>query len=119
MTKPVSRRVSLGLTATVLALGAIGCAGLAAPASAQVVYAHPAPLDQLFAPTDETAGTSPSFEIFPRAYDGAPAVRIVERCQYPNGWNATDFSRDVNGTPAGIDHTCPDTGLGRHVRARY
>ena len=39
-------------------------------------------------------------------YDGyapAPVSFVFPRhdpgCQYPNGWNVTDFSRDVNGIP--------------------
>lgn len=93
----------------------------AAPASAQVRYApHAQEGIDFFSPYDESYGTSPSFEIYPRAYGYAPAVRVVERCQYPDGWNVTDFSRDVNGIPAGIDHTCPVGGpRGRGVRAGY
>jgi hypothetical protein len=100
-------------------VGVLALLGAMAPASAQVVYAQPAPLDPLFAPADESYGTSPSFEVSPTPYGGAPAVRVVERCQSPNGWNVTDFGRDVNGIPAGLDHTCPVERLGGRLRSRY
>ena len=113
-----------------LALGAlaVGLAASAAPlpAMAQVVYQHgpslyeTAPLSAYaIHPYDESLGTSPSFEILPGPYGYAPAVRVVERCQYPNGWNVTDFDRDVNGIPAGIDHTCPTSQRRGRVRARF
>jgi hypothetical protein len=114
MTQTFARRFT-GLAA----FAAFGVCASLAPAAAQVTYARPAPFEGFFAPYDESYGTSPSFEIAPDAYGSAPAVRIVERCQYPNGWNVTDFNRDVNGTPAGLDHTCPVTRFGRGVRARY
>lgn len=95
------------------------------PASAQVRY-HPYeptaptpygyPVSGGYLQPDETLGTSPSFVVTPFGYRGAPAVQVVRRCQYPDGWNLTDFSRDLNGIPAGIDHTCPAP---RGVRARY
>lgn len=96
------------------------------PASAQVVYADPpfvapppagrALIDPFGIPQDESYGTSPSFYIGATPY--GPGVAVVERCQYPNGWNSTDFVRDVNGTPAGIEHTCPVVRHSR-IRARY
>lgn len=100
-------------------IAASGLVGSATWAGAQVRYAHPdAPID-FFSPYDESYGTSPSFEIYPNAYGAAPAVRVVQRCQYPNGWNVMDFSRDVNGIPAGLDHTCPAPVYGGRRRARY
>jgi hypothetical protein len=33
-------------------------------------------------------------------------ARFLVPCKYPQGWNSTDASRDVNGTPAGFDHQC-------------
>ncbi len=88
-------------------------------AMAQVRYApraDDAPID-FFSPYDESYGTSPSFQIY-RSYNGAPAVRVVEHCQYPDGWNVTDFSRDVNGIPNGTDHACPVPVSPRRARAR-
>ncbi len=79
-------------------------------------YGHPAPLG--FLQPDEVLGTSPSYVINPYAYSGRPVVAVVQRCQYPDGWNVTDFDRDINGIPAGIDHTCPALRSAR-VRARY
>ena len=110
MTNSVLPRVFL-----MSALATSGLFALLAPASAQVRYADPTPF---FGPYDEAAGTSPSFEVFPRAYGQVPAVRVVERCQYPTGWDVTDFSRDVNGIPAGLDHTCP-VPVGGRLRSRY
>ncbi len=77
-------------------------------------YSDPSPYDQDF-------GTRPSFEVQTDPYARGTAVRVVTRCLYPNGWNVTDFVRDFNGIPPGIDHQCPDVPqpLGRHVRARY
>lgn len=92
------------------------------PAAAQVAYnpyAYGYPVPGGVLQPDETLGTSPSFEIFPNPYGYAPAVRVVPRCQYPDGWNVTDFSRDVNGIPAGIHHTCPEVLYRPRVRARY
>lgn len=96
------------------------------PAHAQVVYAYPpdaypphAGPERIFPfgiPQDESYGTSPSFYV--GATPLGPGVAVVERCQYPNGWNATDFVRDVNGTPAGVEHTCPVVRYPR-VKARY
>ena len=107
----------------VLSLTLIGSLGAASAACGQVAYQpySPAvptpygyPVPYGFLQPNETLGTSPAFEIFP--YGSAPAVRVVQRCQYPDGWNITDFSRDVNGIPSGIDHTCP---VPSSVRARY
>lgn len=81
--------------------------------TAPTPYGYPVPYGYL--QPDETLGTSPSFEIFPYAQGGQPVARVVRRCQYPDGWNETDFIRDVNGIPAGIDHTCP-TPAGRRSR---
>ncbi len=99
----------------------LGSVAIAAPAAAQVAYQpfHPIaptpygyPVPYGFLQPDEVLGTSPSFEINSGAYGRYPAVRVVRRCQYPDGWNETDFVRDVNGTPNGIDHTCPAAGPG-------
>ena len=104
--------------------GLVVLAALAAPAAAQVVYqTSPGPdgYSPFFSdpsPYDQAYGTRPSFEIVPTPNPYAPAVRVVERCLYPNGWNVTDFSRDINGIPPGVDHTCPATRRVR-VRARY
>ena len=112
------------------------CFGLAVllaavtPAGAQVAYQpyRPAaptpygyPVPYGFLQPDEALGTSPSFEVNTGAYGYAPTVRVVRRCQYPDGWNVTDFSRDVNGIPNGLDHTCPIGGplLRGRVRAAY
>lgn len=43
--------------------------------------------------------------------ESRPAIRpllIVHGCQYPHGWNETDFIRDINGIPSGIHHQCID-----------
>jgi len=36
-------------------------------------------------------------------------VKVVEGCHYPDGWNITDFRRDLNGIPNGVGHQCMDT----------
>ena len=95
------------------------------PAAAQVVYSpyadgyapfpysDPSPYDQAF-------GTRPSFQVQTDPYARGPAVRVIARCLYPQGWNVTDFSRDVNGIPPGINHQCPQVApYGGRVRARY
>lgn len=104
------------LLSRVVVASVLGLA-LLSPAAAQVVYAHPSALDPFFSPYDESYGTSPAFEIAPTPY--GQSVHVVERCQYPGGWNVTDFSRDLNGIPAGVDHTCPNAAVGGRVRARY
>ena len=100
--------------------------GMTTAASAQVTYRHgdgsvagPRPDARPYgADEDMSYATHPSFQIF--ATPGGPGVRVIERCAYPDGWNATDFQRDLNGIPTGIGHTCPDTLFTRHgVRARY
>ena len=107
-----------------LMVGLVGLAAMTAPAAAQVVYqTSPGPYgySPFFSdpsPYDQAYGTRPSFEIVPTPNPYAPAVRVVERCLYPNGWNVTDFSRDVNGIPPDVDHTCPATRR-FGVRARY
>lgn len=110
----------------VLLLTLGGVAALSWPALAQVAYQpyqstaptpYGYPVPGGFLQPNEVLGTSPSFEIFPFAQPGHPAVRVVQRCQYPNGWNVTDFDRDVNGIPNGIDHTCPAPAPA--VRARF
>ena len=102
-------------------------AALAGPTLAQVVYQPFAPtaptpygypVPSGFLQPNEVLGTSPSFLISPNPY--LPTVAVVQRCQYPDGWNVTDLSRDVNGIPNGIEHTCPVTApLRGRVRARY
>jgi hypothetical protein len=96
----------------------MACLGsfITTPVAAQVVFAEPLPFGA--APSDESYGTSPSFEINSGGYAGGPTLRIVQRCQYPDGWNVTDFNRDINGTPAGLDHTCPTYRQSR-VQSRY
>ena len=66
-------------------------------------------------PYAQVYGERPSFQIFPQAY-GGPAARVVPRCLYPNGWNVTDFDRDINGIPPGVDHQCPEPA---GLRTRY
>ena len=118
----VSKSLRTFSASSILALAISGAAIV--PGSAQVVYqtdpytygyspflSDPSPYNQAY-------GARPSFQIVPTPDPYAPAVRVVERCLYPNGWNVTDFSRDVNGIPPDIDHTCPATGRVR-VRARY
>jgi len=47
-------------------------------------------------------------------------LRVVQRCQYPDGWNVTDFDRDINGIPAGYGHECRvSVPLNHRVRAAY
>lgn len=104
--------IGIGRVVAAAALVVLGVGG----ASAQVRYQPYAPV----APTpygypvpygyvqpDETLGTSPSFVVNPYAYGRQPVVTVTRRCQYPDGWNVTDFDRDINGIPAGVDHTCP------------
>ena len=74
-------------------------------------YSDPSQYDQAY-------GTRPSFVVVPSPYGYAPRVGVVTRCLYPDGWNVTDFDRDINGIPPGIDHQCPEPAAGR-VRARY
>jgi len=111
-----------------LAVAILGLASAAAaPASAQVIYqTQPLPYQVIPfpysdpSPYDQTYGVRPSFQILPTPYGYAPAVRVTERCLYPNGWNVTDFDRDINGIPPGIDHQCPaPAGSYGRVRARY
>ncbi|MBV9812371.1 MAG: hypothetical protein JO326_06440 [Acetobacteraceae bacterium] len=115
--------------AAMIGAAALGFAALVAPppAAAQVIYqtspypygAAPFPYSDP-SPYDQAFGTRPSFEIIPGSYGYAPAVRVVERCLYPNGWNVTDFGRDVNGIPPGIEHACPVPARAYgHIRARY
>ena len=106
---------------------ALGLTCLAGGASAQVVYQpfqpvpptpYGYPVPGGFLQPNEVLGTSPSFVISTNPY--LPTVSVVQRCQYPDGWNITDLSRDLNGIPNGIDHTCPAPEPVRtHVRARY
>lgn len=112
----------MGQTSRIVSIiAAVGIASVATAgaATAGVRYAYPAPDAPIdfFSPYDESYGTSPSYQIFPYAH-GGPAVRVIERCQYPDGWNVTDFGRDVNGIPNGADHACP-VPVGGRLRARY
>ena len=108
-------RIAASLALFALALGT-------SEASAQVryqpyaptPYGYPVPYGYL--QPDEVLGTSPSYTINPDATGRQPVVTVTRRCQYPNGWNVTDFNRDVNGIPSGLDHTCPAPA---GVRARY
>ena len=102
-----------------------GAVAMPALASAQVAYETSAlPLAGLFYPyTDQSPyavahGERPSFVVVPSPYGYAPRVGVVARCMYPDGWNVTDFSRDLNGIPPGINHQCPEPAAGR-LRARY
>ena len=81
-----------------------------APYSGPGPYGYPVPFG--FLQPDEVLGTSPSFDVDTGVYGRAPVTRVVRRCQYPDSWNVTDFSRDVNGIPNGLDHTCPVGGPG-------
>ena len=107
---------------SMLVLAALGGLASLSPAAAQVRYA---PAQQPYfgffnQPYDESYGTQPSYQIVPNADRyGRPVVRVIQRCAYLNGWNVGDFSRDVNGTPLGVDHTCPDDDGSAQVRARY
>lgn len=111
---------TVAMTAGLLAL----CAGTASAqvryrpyeAPAPTPYGYPVPSG--FLQPNEVLGTSPSYVLHPYAYPGQPVVTVVQRCQYPDGWNVTDFDRDLNGIPAGIDHTCP-ASRPAGVRARY
>ena len=108
------------------AIGAIAFSTLVAGgASAQVRYQpyapaapapHGYPVPYGYLQPDEVLGTSPSFVVNPYAYGRQPVVSVVRRCHYPDGWNVTDFDRDLNGIPAGVDHTCP---VQAGVRTRY
>jgi hypothetical protein len=94
---------------------------LAAPASAQVLFApKPSPFLTPFAsPYDESYDEQPSYQILP-APDGYPArVAVIHRCAFIGGWNVGDFDRSVNGIPLGVEHTCPDSEPAPRVRARY
>ena len=105
----------------IVALALTGASLALSQADAQVRYSpgyRDAPID-FFSPYDESYGLSPSYQILPGAYGAAPAVRVIERCQYPNGWNVTDFGRDLNGIPNGADHACPAPAYGARVKARY
>ena len=111
---------SLGRTVSIVALLALGSAAASAQvryqpyAAAPTPYGYPVPYG--FVQPDEVLGTSPSFVINPNAYGRQPVVTVTRRCQYPDGWNVTDFGRDVNGIPSGSDHACPEPA---GVRARY
>ena len=103
-------------------------AGIAAPTagSAQVAYeTSPFPLAGLEYPyTDESPyavahGERPSFVVVPTAGGYGTGVAVVPRCMYPDGWNSTDFGRDINGIPPGIEHQCPEPAHYGRVRARY
>ena len=106
---------------------ALGFACLTGAAVAQVAYQpfgpvaptpYGYPVPGGFLQPDEVLGTSPSFVISTNPY--LPAVTVVQRCQYPDGWNITDLSRDLNGIPNGVDHTCPaSTPVRGRIRARY
>ena len=109
---------------TFLMLASVGALTISplVPAVAQVTYAPSAqPFFGFFnQPYDESYDTHPSYQIVPNAYDdGQPAVRVIQRCAYIDGWNAGDFSRDVNGVPLGVEHTCSDGSSTARVRARY
>lgn len=43
----------------------------------------------------------------------SPAVTVP--CDFPNGWNSTDESREVNGIPDGYNHQCL-VGRGERIR---
>lgn len=113
--------MSFKLALSVAALA--GLAALTAPAAAQVYYRPLPPTSPGFpfypysdqSPYAQEFGVRPSYQIFPDAYGQGPVARAVPRCNYPNGWNVTDFDRDLNGIPAGINHQCPEpVRLRRH-----
>ena len=84
------------------------------PLSPLLPFSDPSPYDQAF-------DVVPSYQIQTDPYAGGPAVRVVARCLFPDGFNQTDLSRAFNGIPPDIDHQCPTDavpGSGR-VRARY
>jgi hypothetical protein len=112
----------LAVAASLAALCTMAAPSLAA---AQVAYDRSTlPLAGLDYPyTDESPyavahGERPSFVIVTGPYGYGPGVAVVPRCLYPNGWNVTDFGRDLNGIPPGIEHQCPEPTRYR-VRARY
>ena len=111
----------IGLVTAAVVTFALGSSGASAqvryepyPPTASTPYGYPVPYG--FFQPDEVLGTSPSYVINPYAYGRQPVVTVTRRCQYPDGWNVTDLSRDVNGIPAGVDHACP---VPAGVRARY
>ena len=110
----ISRRLAAMAVATCAA-----SAGIATPSVAQVRYAPaPVPFIPFASPYDESYDTHPSYQVGPAPY-GYPTVRVIQRCAYLGGWNVGDFHRDVDGTPLGVDHTCPEDEVGSRVRARY
>ena len=113
-------------TLAIVSLAFAGCVAAPSIGSAQVAYDRSGlPLAGLDYPyTDQSPyavahGERPSFVVVPGAYGYAPTVAVVPRCMYPDGWNVTDFTRDINGTPPGIDHQCPEPPHYGRVRARY
>ncbi|HLW91829.1 MAG TPA: hypothetical protein VKS78_11080 [Roseiarcus sp.] len=44
--------------------------------------------------------------------------RVLVPCSYPHGWNSTDASRELRGTPNGLDHQCV-VEYGADGRAHY
>ena len=84
------------------------------PLSPLLPFSDPSSYDQAF-------DVVPSYQIRTDPYAGGPAVRVVAHCLFPNGWNVTDFSRSINGIPAGVDHQCPAdaAAIAGRVRARY
>ena len=103
---------------------AILACGAVSPAVAQVRYRqgdaprYENPYARPYGPDEDMSyATHPSFQLFDTP--NGPGVRVIERCAYPDGWNQTDFGRDLNGIPTGIHHTCPATYQAGRVRARY
>ena len=126
--RETSRSLSIKSVA-VAALAALSASALfmvpwSGSAVAQVAYQPYAPTPYGypvlggFLQPNEVLGTSPSFVISPNPY--LPTVAVVQTCQYPDGWNVTDLSRDLNGIPGGIEHTCPvPAPIRSRARARY
>ena len=114
MTRSLLTRLAMGISV----MAGVGLSASMTPAAAQVRFAPGSESFYLFgSPYDESYDTHPSYQILPDRY--GPVVHVIQRCAYPNGWNSGDFSRDLNGIPLGIDHTCPEDEGSAHVRARY
>lgn len=94
------------LMATVLALCAAGSATAASRHHAEQRYGA-----RFYQPPPDAAEVDPFFP----DDGGAPAAvifrRHTTRCEYPRGFNVTDFVRNINGIPVGGDRLLA-TGCG-------